>query len=313
MCAKIQVLSSSGFQRLTGLVTLMELTAPENRELGNAIDIAAVESHMLGLQQAECPVVHHFGPGIYIREVTLHAGTMAIGHTQKHPHLNIVLSGSVAMISADGTVKVVKAPAIFTGMSGRKVGYVIETCVWQNVYPNPDEERDIDKLEARWIDKSATWTEKRNQFVQSEFERRQPDRDDFDALIREAGFTARTVREQSENTADQVPMPVGWSTVITIRDSQIEGRGVFITNPVRQGATIGPARIGGFRTPLGRFTNHSKDPNAKFVKTAFNDIYLVATRDIAGCRGGDSGEEVTVDYRQALSLSGITFSEGDKL
>jgi len=38
-----------------------------------------------------------------------------------------------------------------------------------------------------------------------------------------------------------------------------------------------------------------------------NDIDLVAIRDIDGCKGGSLGEEITIDYRQALSLSGINF------
>ena len=33
------------------------------------------------------------------------------------------------------------------------------------------------------------------------------------------------------------------------------------------------------------------------------DIYLVALRDIAGCKGGNLGEEITVDYRQALTVT----------
>ena len=58
------------------------------------------------------------------------------------------------------------------------------------------------------------------------------------------------------------------------------------------------------RTPLGRFTNHSRTPNAVFVNQG-GDIYLYALRRISGCSGGSQGEEVTIDYRQALALSGI--------
>jgi hypothetical protein len=41
------------------------------------------------------------------------------------------------------------------------------------------------------------------------------------------------------------------------------------------------------------------------VKRPNGDIDLVATRQIAGCTGGQPGEEITIDYRQALRLSGI--------
>jgi hypothetical protein len=36
------------------------------------------------------------------------------------------------------------------------------------------------------------------------------------------------------------------------------------------------------------------------VKNDVGDIWLLAMRDISGCRGGDPGEELTVDYKQAL-------------
>jgi hypothetical protein len=54
------------------------------------------------------------------------------------------------------------------------------------------------------------------------------------------------------------------------------------------------------------------NPNAKMVQYANGDIDLIALIDIKGCQGGDIGTEATIDYRQALSLSGIEF-EGVKL
>ena len=60
--------------------------------------VADLEKEMLGMPQADCPVAHHFGPGIYIREVTLPAGIFAVGHTQRYEHLNIMLTGKVAII-----------------------------------------------------------------------------------------------------------------------------------------------------------------------------------------------------------------------
>lgn len=270
-----------------------------------------LESHMLGLPQAECPVVHHFGPGIYIREVTLPAGVIAIGHAQRHEHLNIMLTGSVAIID-DGVTKVLKAPMIFVGKPGRKFGYVIETCTWQNVYPNPDEERDVDLLEAKWLDKSQTWQAHQAADLLGEIESRQADRDDFHKLIHQAGFTTEVVRAQSEDPTDQIAMPDGFGAKVTIRQSPIEGLGVFLSAPAEAGELIAPARVLGMRTPVGRYTNHSMDPNARFVKDDQGTIWLVANRRISGCCGGSQGEEVTVDYRQALSLSGITFTEGEQ-
>lgn len=278
----------------------------------NVVDpakIEKVESHLLDLPQVECPVVHHFGPGIYIREVTLPAGTLAIGHAQRFEHLNIMLTGAVAMVGDDGQAKVLRAPMIFVGKPGRKLGYVLETCIWQNVYAT--DERDIDKLESMFLDKSATWQAHAEATKQLETYHRRDDREDFDLVVRMTGFTHETVRDQSENPHDQIKMPEGFAPKFTVRDSVIEGKGVFLSAPVDADEVIAPARIDGFRTPAGRYTNHAKNPNAKFVKDQSGDIWLVAIRRISGCVGGSQGEEVTVDYRQALALSGINLIEGE--
>lgn len=271
--------------------------------------IEQVESHLLDLPQVECPVVHHFGPGIYIREVTLPAGTLAIGHAQRFDHLNIMLTGAVAMVDDGGQTKVLRAPMIFVGKPGRKLGYVLETCIWQNVYAT--EEHDIDKLESMFLDKSATWQAHAEIARQLETYHRSEDREDFDLVVKSSGFTHEVVHAQSENTSDQIPMPNGFAPKFTVRNSAIEGKGVFLSAPVDEGEIIAPARIDGMRTPAGRYTNHAKTPNAKFIKDRNGDIWLVATRQIAGCAGGNQGEEVTVDYRQALALSGINLIEGE--
>ena len=37
----------------------------------------------------------------------------------------------------------------------------------------------------------------------------------------------------------------------------------------------------------------------------------MALKDIRGCQGGDNGEEITVDYHQALNVNGLCV-KGDK-
>jgi len=284
------------------------LAIAENHALSQAEQVAHLEQAMLEMPQAECPVMHHFGPGIYVREVTLPAGILAIGHAQRFEQLNIMLTGKVAMLDQDGNVKELVAPMIFVGPSGRKFGYVIEDSVWLNVYAT--DERDIDKLEAYYLDKSETWELQSAAAYQQESAQREQDRADFFELIEQAGFTQETVRQQSEDESDQIPMPGGQGAKVTIRQSAIEGRGVFLSAPAEAGEIIAPARVDGMRTPVGRYTNHSQTPNAKFVQYPSGDIYLIASQRIAGCAGGSAGEEVTVNYRQALELSGICLPEG---
>ena len=262
--------------------------------------IEQAERTMLQHQQADCPVVHHFGPGVYIRELYLKAGTFAIGHRQKFEHMNVVLKGRVLMMQNDGSVIEVSGPATFVGQPGRKLGYVVEDTVWQNVYAT--NVRDVPTLEDMFMDKSADWHEVDVLKARMRHASQQHARDDFYAMLQETGFSAATVRQQSVDTSDQVQMPVGsWS--FKTGQSPIQGIGIFLTADCSAGYVVGPARLSGMRTPLGRYTNHSPTPNTRMEKTPNGDIYLVLTRDVAGCRGGEDGEEVTIDYRQALSLT----------
>lgn len=262
--------------------------------------IEQAEKAMLQLPQAECPVVHRFGPGIYIREVIIPAGTFAIGHYQKQEHTNILLKGRVTMLNDDGSIVERVAPFIYVGKPGRKIGYIHENMVWQNIYATT--ETDVEKLEAMLLIKSESWMDDHNNKKQMDYLVHQASRDDYRKLLAERSVTEAVARAQSENDADQIPLPPGGYKIM-VAASPIEGRGLFATAAIESGEVIAPARIGGKRTIAGRFTNHSIAPNAKMMALPNNDINLVAIRQIHGCHGGHVGEEITIDYRQALSAA----------
>lgn len=262
-----------------------------------------VESNMLALPQVECPVVHHFGPGVYIREVTIPSGTIALGHCHRHSHMNIMLAGKLALLCDDGQIRILTAPMMLESAPGQKLAYAIETTVWQNVYAT--EERDIERLEEQLFEKSEIWKAHAADVWALEYAARQEDREDFAEMASEIGLEPSLIRSLSEDESDQIPFPKGTAQKLTQRPSALEGVGMFASAPIEQWEIIAPARLRGKRTPAGRFVNHSKNPNAFFVKDDRDDIHLVALRRIRGCMGGDSGEEITVDYRQAIGVSGI--------
>lgn len=257
---------------------------------------------VLKMPQADCPVAHYFGPGTYIRQVTFPAGIFAIGHKQRFEQMNIFLSGRVAMIQPDGSTKEIVAPQIFMGPPGQKLGIILETVTWLNVYPNPDDERDIDILENRFLDKNGPWTEKEKGEKQRRRDDRQVDRDDYRRFLDECNITEEQVRRESEIETDLTDLPEGFASVLTVRQSDIEGKGIFASWPFDAGSIVGPVRINGRRTPLGRYLNHSKTPNAKLVLAENKDIILFALKNISGCKGGDKGEEIMIDYRESYRL-----------
>jgi len=83
---------------------------------------------------------------------------------------------------------------------------------------------------------------------------------------------------------------------LTIKQSNIEGLGLFSTMEIKDGTNLGITHIkddrfenGYSRTPLGGFFNHSETPNCQVVYED-NFINLVTLRDIK------EGEELTAKY-----------------
>jgi hypothetical protein len=258
---------------------------------------AALETILLKDEQAECPVYHRFGPGIYIRELHMTAGTVAVGKVQKFEHVNILLKGKVMMFDND-QVTTLEAPLFFIGKPGRKAGFVLEDMVWQNIYAT--DETDISKLEEMFMEDSeagSTYRMSMSEYAQLEA---QNDRDDYALFLNEVGMTEEEVWAQASITKDMVEYDA--PNTLRVADSVIHGKGVFTTAPIAAGEYIAKARIGDSRTPAGRYTNHSCLPNCEFVKLD-GDIYLKALVDISGCLGGSVGTELTVDYRNAVAVN----------
>lgn len=259
---------------------------------------------LLDLPQESCPVLHHFAPGLCIREVHLKAATFAVGHAQRFEHLNVILKGAVAMLE-DGQVKVVRAPYMYLGKPGRKIGWIIEDTIWQNIYAT--DLKDPEAVEEYFIDKTEAFKEYQRGLQLYAFAMHDEDRADYKSLLVEFGLTEEMVRTEVERTDDQIPFEIGCG--VSVRDSTIQGKGLFASRNVKAGDVIASAGVKGRRTPAGRYTNHAKNPNAVMEHAPNGDVNLVALRDIRGCEGGDYGEEITVNYRDAL-IKNHTLSGG---
>lgn len=268
--------------------------------IGSNVELAA--RLMSKEKQVKCSVIHRFGPGICIREVSMPAGTLSIGHHQNFEHVNFMLKGRVTMLNDDGSTSELDAteePIFFVGKPGRKVGFIHEDMVWQNIYAT--DKTDVDAIELEFVTKTDEWKlslEQAEGFNKLQY---MPDNEDYKDVIEEFGVTEEIARAQTKNTLDMIELPFGtWK--IKASKSNIEGKGLIATAEIDAGELIAPSQINGKYTIAGLYTNHAKEPNAKMVKRDNGDIDLVAMRKIEGCRGGIDGEEITIDYRQKLLL-----------
>ena len=111
---------------------------------------------------------------------------------------------------------------------------------------------------------------------------------DYLTLLEREGVSEQTAREQSENKADLIDLPLPES--VRMGESPIEGQGLFSASAISAGTRIMPARVSGKRTAAGRFVNHSPEPNVVMAPEE-GDIVMVALRDVV------EGEELVSDYR----------------
>ena len=119
-----------------------------------AVKIERLEGAMLQHEQVDCPVEHIFGPGLYIRQGVIPAGTLVVGHRHKSAHTNILLRGAMILATEDG-VRRIEAPMVWIAPAGRKVFLVLEDILLQNLYPT--DLTDPDAIEEAFIEKSETW------------------------------------------------------------------------------------------------------------------------------------------------------------
>jgi hypothetical protein len=112
--------------------------------------VQALEAELLKMPQADIITEHTFFPGIYERKITIPAWTVLTGAAHKTDYHVRLEKGTIAVNTEDG-VKVFTAPFEFAACAGlQRAGRVFdEEVIWVDVYANPDDCKDILKIEDR--------------------------------------------------------------------------------------------------------------------------------------------------------------------
>lgn len=109
----------------------------------------------------------------------------------------------------------------------------------------------------------------------------------YEAFISSIGMDQEEVNAIVENTDDQIQFDKDYRLVIG--PSKIHGSGLFTQVDILTGEIICPARVGNFRTPAGRYMNHSATPNT-YMKIFADSIQVIAAENIL------KGAELTTNY-----------------
>jgi len=87
----------------------------------------------------DCPLVHSFGGGMYVREIFIPAGMLLTGKIHRHEHPNFLMEGTVSMITEDGGAQIMEAPQSMLSPAGCKRALYTHTPTWWiTVHLNPN-------------------------------------------------------------------------------------------------------------------------------------------------------------------------------
>ena len=112
-------------------------------------DLLEIEALMMTFPQVDCPVRHHFAPGVYAREMSAAAGTLIVGKIHKQTHLIFFLKGSGYIATENGR-EYFSAPHTAVTPAGTKRAIFAETDIlWTAIHPT--DKTDLAEIEAEVI------------------------------------------------------------------------------------------------------------------------------------------------------------------
>jgi len=95
-----------------------------------------------------CPVENSFADGMHIREITIPKGIFAIGKIHLHEHVSFLLKGKMIIVDEENGRQTIEAPKTIISRPGiKRAVYALEECIFTNVFANPSNEKNIEKLE----------------------------------------------------------------------------------------------------------------------------------------------------------------------
>ena len=138
--------------------TALEGGAGPAASLSAAVAIDTVEATMLEMVAAgaavpvEMPVKHTRTPGLYVRTISMPAGTVLTSKIHKTRHPYVVHVGAAEVFIDGKGVQEIRAPFIGVTEPGtRRVLRILEDCLWSTFHPCSDEES-LEDIEQRIIE-----------------------------------------------------------------------------------------------------------------------------------------------------------------
>jgi hypothetical protein len=98
--------------------------------------IDELEAVILSMPQLNCPLVHRFTKGMYIREIFMEAGSLITSKIHNTNHPFVISKGIVNVVIDNGEWVELAAPHTGITLEGtRRVLYIVADCVWTTFHP----------------------------------------------------------------------------------------------------------------------------------------------------------------------------------
>lgn len=124
------------------LITILEQNIKDFLEKNQCLD---------GIESIDPPLTHHFSPSVYGREMLINKGSLIVGKTHRHAHLNIISKGKI-LVATEYGVQLLESPCSFISEIGiKRAVFAIEDTIWTTIHPNPTDTQDLSLLEDQLI------------------------------------------------------------------------------------------------------------------------------------------------------------------
>tara|TARA_R110002020_G_scaffold268965_3_gene484269 strand:- start:698 stop:1180 length:483 start_codon:yes stop_codon:yes gene_type:complete len=92
-------------------------------------------------------IKHNFAPGIYLRQMVLNPGAVIISGIHKRDHVWFLLDGEITVVTEEDKQDYIAPYVGFSNAGTRRVIKANDYSIFQNVFKNPTDNKDIDYLE----------------------------------------------------------------------------------------------------------------------------------------------------------------------
>ena len=242
------------------------------------------------LQEANYKLKEYYSGGMYCRHITIPEGAMITGRIYRFDHVEMMVKGSIEIVSADGPRKHYKDFTVIEAKSGkRQVGLALKETTWLTVCEAPSDIPISEMLDYTTVGSYEEYYSFHNKINYL----------DYHKFLVELGITQEQM-DKIVKVDDVVGMPSGYENIHT-KDSALNGIGLFSNKAIKKGEIVCPARVKDKRTIAGRYSNHALNANS-FPYSENNIFYFIAKKDI------EKDEEITANYRDIINFRSL---EGD--